>query len=194
MKTNISTFLSIYVSLAMLLSCNQNTEKEAFNYAQFDYIANFYFNKSKTECEQSLPNDKTLVDDNGAGFVYEFGSNNLVHRVKITFNGREFFEDALFEIDFSKYPEHLEASFLYISKMLEESRGAAAFHDVTDGEELLVWTEETMEDFLYLIKLSKIGQMISIHFYEQPVDYGGVDLGGEWVQRGENGEWVFVPD
>lgn len=194
MKTTIIRYLPIFVCLAMLLSCNQNTEKEAFNYAQFDYIANFYFLKSKAECDQLLPNDKTLVDDNGAGFVYKFGSNNLVHRIKIMFNGREFFEDALFEIDFSKYPEHLEASFLYISKILEESRGVAAFHDVTDGEEFLVWTEETMEDFMYLIKLSKIGLKISLHFYEQPVDYGGADLGGEWIQRGENGEWVFVPD
>lgn len=193
--------LYLFVVLAIfmtVISCESSTEKnaetEAFNLSQFDYIAHLYFLKTWKECEQLLPNPKTLVVDNEDGFGYNFGLDNIKQNATFLFYGADFFSEAIVEIDFSENTEQLESSYLYITKLIENQRGKAALHENTANQETNSWFEETTDGELFVLTLTKYDHLIAFNLRSEEIEYGGGDEGGEWVQRGEDGEWIFVPD
>lgn len=175
-------------------SAEKNTDSKEFDFSQFDYIEYLYFLKTWKECEQLLPNPKTLVVDNEDGFGYEFSKQNIKQNATFLFYGADFFTEAIVEIDFTQNPEQLEKSFMYITKLLENQRGKAALHDVLTNQETISWFEETTAGELFVLTLTKYDHIIVLNLRSEEIEYGGGDEGGEWVQRGEDGEWVFIPD
>jgi hypothetical protein len=186
----------ILTVLITTISCESknNVDSDKFDFSQFDYIEHTYFLKTWSECQQQLPDSKKLVVESEDGFSYEFGTNNITQNATFLFYGADFFSEAIIEIDFSKNAEKLEESFIYITKLIENQRGKAALHDVLTNQETITWFEETMDGELYVLSLTKYDQLIVFSLKIEEIEYGDGDEGGEWVQRGPDGEWVFVPD
>jgi hypothetical protein len=190
-------FLGIVLTVFIAtISCENKSavNSDEFDYSQFDYLEHTYFLKTWLECQQQLPDPKKLVVESEDGFTYEFGTNNISQNATFLFYGADFFSEANIEIDFSKNAEKLESTFMYITKLIENHRGKAALHDVLSNQETITWFEETMDGVLYVLSLTKYDQLIVFSLRAQEMEYGADDEGGEWVQRGPDGEWVWVPN
>jgi hypothetical protein len=184
----------------LFFSCNEdNVHSEQpvskIELSQFDYLEKLFFTSTSKDLEKLLPANKTLIGNNEDGLAYDFGENGIKQSTSFMFYGNNFFSDANISIEFTDNLDSLDHVFIYISKLLENKNGKPNFYDKTDADETITWIEENVDGNLYITKLTKYDTMISVNLNleEADSDYGS-DVNGEWVQRGENGEWVFVPN
>lgn len=87
---------------------------------------------------------------------------------------------------------------MYLNKILENKYGKPADYNKSKLEETITWFEEINDDpFNHRISLSRFQQTIAVSYLTIPrheEDFKADEENGEWVQRGENGEWIFVPN
>lgn len=196
-KTLYATFLLL---LIVSFSCKPKAanETEDFDYKSLDYIKDLRFSLTNNEVLNLLPKDKKMFSESEDGFLYTFKRDNIEHQITTLFYGEEFFSTLIATLVFSEDKSQLDAVFMYLNKMLENKYKAPVTHDKNDLEESITWLEETKEqDINYTIKLAKFENTISVSYLliqKHAEDFETEDENGEWVQRGENGDWIFVPN
>jgi hypothetical protein len=201
MKTNLLTTL-IFGAAILFSSCSSNEKTEdkekdqmqKLDLKNFDYIGKITFNQQTDEIVNILPQDKTVIGDTEDGFAYEFSHDNIKHTITVLTYGSLFFSDLNIEIDFSENLSAIEKTFAYLSKLLENRFESPSSQAASSTQETLTWLEPILDDarFLY-VTLTKHEQLITINLNAADnQDYGGKE--GEWVQRGPDGDWVFVPN
>jgi len=202
MKTGLLSTLLIILSM-LTYSCASNSNEKSDNdeneqnidFAQFDYIGALHFAITRDEITQLLPHDKKLVGDKEEGFAYDFVQEEIEHHMVVLTYGAESFTDLTIELDFSKHATAIEKAFMYINKHLENRFEAPVSHAASSNQETITWIDNNLSDNQVLtITLTKYDKLITVNYHainNDNEDYGGAE--GEWVQRGPNGEWIFVP-
>lgn len=193
---------------SILFSCNNSLKKESE--IDLDSDIHTFFedivdkNFTRDELLKLLPNDNKAVTINKEMAVYEIRRDDVYIYAMFYFYGNEFCQevDISFEV---KNDDELKASRYYIilSKSLENKLGKPFDAYADDVTENISWEVEMM-DAVNLITLSK-NQYQMLHYnssyllFEDIVpdadsffDYYEDEENGEWVQVGEDGEWVFV--
>lgn len=201
MKT---TLLFSFILSIFLFSCDskKTTSEEAqantleIDLGSFDYIGKINFSISRQEIINMLPKDKKLVGDKEEGFAYDFTINDITHSLVVLNYGLTYFSDLNIELDFSKKTDDIEKAYMYINKALENRYENPITHETSSKQETITWKEETMdEDDNYMVILTKFEKQLTIQFLAQPnQEYDSHGTEGEWIQRGPNGDWVFMPN
>jgi hypothetical protein len=186
--------------LLLVVSCSDIvpdtvTKSKDVDLSQFDYLDNLFYERSRENITKVLPLEKILVADSEDGLLYTFGHQGVKHTATFLFYGHDWFMDGDISIEFSGNLDGIDLAFNYITKIFEKNFGKADFNERTDVDATITWIEEDMHGNIYIRKLSKYDEMIAANFRieESDEDYGDGGTEGEWVQRGENGDWVFVP-
>jgi hypothetical protein len=192
-----STFLLL---LIISFSCQNKAENvaENFDYKSLDYLKDFRFLLTSNDILNLLPNDKKMFSESEDGFLYTFKRDNIEHQVTALFYGDEHFNTLIATLVFSDNKNQQDAIFNHLKKMLGDKYQEPVTHDKNDLEESITWLEITMyDDVNFTIQLSKFENTITLNFQtpqKHPEDFETEDENGEWVQRGENGDWIFVPN
>lgn len=193
-----STFL---LTVFLLFSCSQNTDSEQkatsdFNPDAFSWIRQLNFTTTYLELQKILPEKKEIILDTEDAVEYAFEISEIPAAVKALYYGEQFFNMLRLDFDFSNKLDKQLEMYQYFAGLLRDKYGEAIFDDQINGEDALVFEEITMDDVLLQdITLQMFGNNIVITYTSSqnpdPVFENGTE--GEWIQRGEDGEWVWMP-
>lgn len=188
----------------LLFSCSSNNKEgsdqqedlQEIDFMHFDYIAELHPSMKAEAIVKLLPADKKLIGDKEEGFAYDFTTDKINHSLVVLTYGEASFSDLTIELDFTSRIQDIERSFMYVTKILENRFHTAVTHAASSNQETITWSEKISDENKVLtITLTKYDKLITVNFNvvnNDNEDYGGAD--GEWVQRGPDGEWIFVPN
>ena len=185
----------------LLFSCTQNTDSDNtatsnLNLDAFAWIRQLNFTTTYQDLQKVLPENKEVLLNSDEAVEYAFQISEIPITVKALYYGEQFFTMLRLDFDFSSFSDKQIEAYQYFGNLLREKYGEAIFDDQINGEDALVFEEITMDDVLLQdITLQMFGNNIVITYTSRqnpdPVFENGTE--GEWVQRGEDGEWVWMP-
>lgn len=200
---NVFTFL-FTVLFGFLCSCSETKQdapsegkfSENFDMEGLTFVAQFSFSTSYAELSSLLPENRLTLLDTEDAIEYSFLVNDIPVTVKALYYGEYFFTSLRIGFDFSDRSVNQKEAFNFLSSLLHEQFGEAIFDDEINGEDALVFEEITMDaDLIRDVTLQVQGNYLVVTYSSQQnpdVNYeNGTE--GEWIQRGEDGEWVWMP-
>ncbi len=191
-------FVSIFCICMMSCKKNNQPEQVEADLASFAYLKNLRFLLTKNQIEQVLPKEIKIISDNEDGVLYELEKNDIKHQITALFYGNEFFDMLMLELDFTKNKTQQALVFEYLLKELTQKNKAPFSTENNENGQFISWIDGSMQEAIhYKITLSKQDNIVGLNYVIEIKDESNFehdDFGGEWIQRGEDGEWIFVPD
>lgn len=198
---NINYFLfSLACLFVGLVSCNNDAQSEdnsgSFTPQDFSYITEYNFNTTKSQFLSLIPSGIKPLKNTEDHVEFEFERNNIIHTIHALNYGEEFFYMVSIRINFNGNENLAEDVFNHVNAALEKRFGRpVSAIDLQDGKTLIYKDKTTDNTLINMVNVSFNGMTLLLDFSSvQDVDTEfDENEEGDWVQRGTDGTWIWVP-
>ncbi len=180
-----------------LVSCDNGKQDSKLDYEQFEYIKKIDPGLNFDAVLELIPENAKVIGNSEIGFSYSWEHDFTKHELSCFFYGNENFSELILVLDFSKKPEFADFAMNFVNKALENKFGKPQSYQSQDTDVLLEWSfTGDLGHYIISLNQQKESNIIQISHIKQADD--NVDneenKSGEWVQRGPDGDWVWVPN